>query len=166
MADVSEKHLHRFAHEAHKWREKFHGFREHNAKRIELAVETVVTGAGAFVAGVIDGRTDKGSGALTVMHVPASLGIGVALIAAGYAGAAGKDWSPHLHSFGNGFIANYAAAKGHKFGADWLNGGMKAAFGHPSAPPQQIAAAAHGMPDPAQMAQAVANMQAAAGVPR
>ena len=35
MADVSEKHLHRFAHEAHKWREKFHGFREKNAHRVE-----------------------------------------------------------------------------------------------------------------------------------
>ena len=163
MADVSEKHLHHFAHEAHKYREKFHAFREANGKRIEQVVRTVTIGAGAFVAGAIDGRTDKGSGALTIMHVPASLGIGVALIAAGYAGAAGKEWSPHLHNFGDGFIANYAASKGHKFGQDWLNGGLKGAFGGSTAPALPTAAA-HGMPDPAQMAQAVANMRAAGGV--
>jgi hypothetical protein len=166
MADVSEKHLHRFAHEAHKWREKFHGFREANAKAVERTVRTVTIAAGAFAAGTIDGRFDKGDGAPTIMHVPATLAIGVGLIAAGYAGAAGKDWSVHLHNFGDGFVANYAAAKGHKFGADWLHGGVRAAFGHAPSAPAQVAAAAHGMPDPAQMAQAVANMQAAAGVPR
>ena len=165
MADASEKHLHHFAHEAHKWREKFHGYREKLAGHTERVVRTVEVGAGAFAAGVIDGRFDKGNGAPTILHVPATLAIGVGLAVAGFMDAAGKNWSGHLNNFGDGFIANYAAGKGHKFGQDWQHGGVKAAFLPSSAAPQ-IAAAAHGMPDPQQMAQAVANMQAAAGVPR
>lgn len=131
-------------------------YKERGAAFTRKAVGTVEIGVGAWAGGVLEGRTQG----MTVLHVPAPMLAGLLLVGAGYADLAGKEWSPHLENFGNGFVASCAASLGHRFGENWFAGGLSNAL-HGGAKTAALGAgtpAVHGVPNPAAMAGMVQNM--------
>ncbi len=162
MADFSERHVHHIAQHAHRVHRKHEALKAKFKGFTERFVSTLEVGAGAYLGGVLEGRTNDGK----VLHVPINLGAGLLALAAAHLDLAGREWSGHLNNLGNGFVASYAGRAGYHFGEKWLHEGFGAAFGrHPMAPPLPApppAAAAAGVPDPAQMAAIVAQMQQAA----
>jgi hypothetical protein len=98
------------------------------------SVEVLEIGAGAAIAGVIQGREiAKGNvhGA-RLLGLPADLAIGVALEVAGHFDLAGPEWSHHLCNFGAGFIAGYASDWGNAFGKRWVSEGHLPLFERPA----------------------------------
>lgn len=117
------------------------------------SVEVLEIGAGAAIAGVIQGRAiAKGnlSGA-RVLGLPADLAIGLGLEIAGHMDLAGPEWSHHLCNFGAGFVAGYASDWGVSFGKRWVSEGHLPLFEHS---PQ--AAVSKGEVSPQQMADVLA----------
>lgn len=153
MANITEEHLHHMAKRHHHISKKFDALRDKFAGMTERAVRTVEVGAGAFLGGVLEGRTDGG----TVLHVPMNLGVGIALSAAGYLDLAGEEYSKHLNNFGDGFIGSYVGSKGYAFGQNWRNTGKLFGGGQGALP----AAAASGELSDAQMAAVVERMRQA-----
>lgn len=142
MADYAH-HVHQaLAHthqEKEKYKKKWEGIKESLGSKVEATVCLLEVGAGAYLGGLVEGRTDQG----TFMHVPLNLAAGIALAGAGIAGAAG-EWSPHLTNLGSGFVASYAASAGFKFGKTWRGSGslgaaLKGAAGVPAALPTPVA---------------------------
>jgi hypothetical protein len=89
------------------------------------SVEVLEIGAGAAVAGVIQGRAiaqGHMEGA-RILGLPADLMLGVGLELAGHFDLAGEEWSHHLCNFGAGFIAGYASDWGVAFGKRWVSEG-------------------------------------------
>lgn len=83
-------------------------------------VETLEVSAGALLGGVIDGRFgSKEKGLPSLMHIPVTLGAGLALNVLGHFDAAGKQWSQHLCNVGNGLLAAYLSSVGFHFGQSW-----------------------------------------------
>lgn len=76
-------------------------------------IRTAEVGMGAFVMGGVQGRF----GDVSIGPVPVSLGSGLLLHAAGFAGVGGKNAS-HLHAIGDGCLAAYLATLGTGVGAD------------------------------------------------
>jgi hypothetical protein len=152
--NVTEEHLHHMAKKLHHTNSKLHAIRAKFSGVTERAVRTVEVGAGAWLGGLVEGRTAGG----TVMHVPINLGVGIALSAAGYLDLAGSEWSGHLNNFGDGFIASYVAATGYAFGKRWKETGKLFA----AKAPAQLAAPVQGDLSEAQMAAIVSRMQQAA----
>ncbi len=162
MANITEEHLHHMAKRHHHTMRKLDALKDKFAGVTQRFLGTLETGAGAFLGGAIEGKTDGG----TVLHVPINLGLGAVLLAAGHLDLAGKQYSEHLNNVGNGFIGSYLAATGFAFGKRWAQGGLKAAFHRapppmplPPPPPVQV----QGTLSEAQMADIVSRMQAAAG---
>jgi hypothetical protein len=159
MADYTP-HVHSMMSHLHKEKEhykgKWHGLRNKLASHVEGAVTLAEVGAGAFLGGVVEGRTKQG----TFLHVPINLGAGLALAGAGIADLAG-DWSPHLINLGTGFIASYTAATGYQLGKKWLDTGklFGGAIGAP-APAAALPPPAAAVP-PAHVMAGIAAMQAA-----
>lgn len=155
MANITEQHLHHMAKRHHHTMRKFEALKDKFSGMTERAVRTVEVGAGAWLGGLAEGRTNGG----TVLHVPINLGIGVALSAAGYLDLAG-EWSGHLNNFGDGFIGSYVAATGYNFGKRWRDTGKLFGGGTPPAalPPPAV----HGDLSEGQMAAIVDRMRQAA----
>lgn len=82
-------------------------------KMANTVIRTAEVGMGAFVMGGIQGRF----GDVSIGPVPVSLGSGLLLHAAGFAGVGGRNAS-HLHAIGDGCLAAYLATLGTGVGAD------------------------------------------------
>lgn len=117
------------------------------------AVRTLELGAGAFLGGALEGKTQQGK----FLHVPINLLGGVAAIGAGMLDLAG-DWSPHLATLGEGMVASYASSVGYAFGQRWQAGGLRAAFGGGAPVPLPPPPVAIPAPPPAHMAGIVGGM--------
>lgn len=122
-------------------------------------IETLEVSAGALAGGVIDGRWgSKDKGLPSIMHIPVTLGAGLALNVLGHFDVAGKQWSPHLCNVGNGLLASYLSSVGFHFGQNWqARGSLFAKKGSAALP-----AAASGSIGEAQMADILRNLQTAA----
>ena len=152
--NVTEEHLHHMAKKLHHTNSKLAALKDRFSGVTERAVRTVEVGAGAWLGGLVEGRTAGG----TVMHVPINLGAGIALSVAGYLDLAGNQWSGHLNNFGDGFIASYVAATGYAFGKRWKETGKLFAAKAPTA----LSPGVSGDLSEAQMAAIVTRMQQAA----
>jgi hypothetical protein len=133
--NLTHHHLHHAYSQAEKHKRKWEAYREKFSAITEGAVRLAEVGAGAWLGGMIEGKTSQA----TFMHVPINLGVGVALAGAGFLDLAGA-YSEHLANVGDGFIASYAAATGYNFGKNWketgkLFGAKAAPAPLPAAPP-------------------------------
>jgi hypothetical protein len=171
--NITEEHLHHMARKHHATMRKLDGLRDKFGSITQRAVSTIEHGAGAFIGGALEGKTNGAS----LGPVPINLGIGALLLVAGHLDLAGPVYSEHLNNIGNGFVGSYLAATGYSFGKRWADTGkLFGGGGHPwtqpygsngwsvpapSAPPPAI----NGDLDPAQMAAIVQRMQAAAQAP-
>ena len=84
------------------------------SRTIETIVHTSEVSSAAFVAGVAQGRWHG----IQFLGVPLDLGLAVALHVGAFIGLAGKA-SPHLHGFGDGFLAAFLTTTGYGVGHDW-----------------------------------------------
>ena len=90
-----------------------------------------VTG-GAFLAGVVQGRAgDEGA---HILHIPAEIVGGAALLAAGWTNFFGK-YSDHVANVGIGALAAFAAGKGFGVGKHWHDTGSLFGGGAPASLP-------------------------------
>ena len=131
----------------------------------EKSFEVLEIGAGAAIAGVIQGRAmAKGEpGGARLFGLPADLAIGIGLELAGHFDLAGEH-SHHLNNFGAGFIAGYASDWGVAFGRKWVEGGSFPLFHHHGQAPQLPPAGppvVKGEIHPQQMADALVNRMSA-----
>jgi hypothetical protein len=169
MANITEEHLHHMAKRHHATMQKLDGIRSKVAARLSGFVGTLEVGAGAWLGGVVEGRTSGAS--LPVLGLPINLGVAAALLAAGHLNAGGEEWSSHFNNLGNGFLGSYAAATGYAFGKRWKDTGkVLGGGGHPwvspyAEPGWTVPPAVHGDLSEAQMAAIVSRMQAAAAHP-
>jgi hypothetical protein len=135
MANITEEHLHHMARRHHAAMQKFDGLRAKISKGAHTFFGIAETGAGAWLGGMLEGRTSGGS----IGPVPYNLGIGGVLLAVGHLNLAGTEYSKHFENLGNGFIGSYLAATGYAFGKRWkdskhvLGGGA----GHPWSQPYE-----------------------------
>lgn len=158
MANITADHLHHLARRHHATMKQLDGLREKFAGITNRFVGTVEVGAGAWLGGIIEGRT----GGATVAHVPINLVAGAALLAAGHLDIAGSEWSEHLNNIGNGFLGSYVAATGYAFGKRWGESGKLFGGSSQEALPSEPV---RGDLTDAQMAAIVQRMQAAAAAP-
>jgi hypothetical protein len=86
---------------------------------VRQLTQTLEVSSAALGMGVLSGRY----GALRIpgTPVPLDLVIGVALHGLGLAGAVSKQYTDHLHNFGDGVLAAYATKLGAGFGVSWRN---------------------------------------------
>ena len=167
MANITEEHLHHMAKRHHTTMKKLDGLRDKFSGITERFVGTVEVGAGAWLGGIIEGRT---SGGTLPLNVPINLGVGALLLAAGHLDLAGPQWSAHLNNVGNGFVSSYVAATGYAFGKRWRDTGkLFGGGGHPwlhpyetQLPPPGAGPSVQGDLTEAQMATIVQRMQQAA----
>ncbi len=94
-------------------RRRLAGLKQRGDAMANTVIRTAEVGMGAFVMGGIQGRF----GDVSIGPVPVSLGSGLLLHAAGFAGVGGKNAS-HLHAIGDGCLAAYLATLGTGVGAD------------------------------------------------
>lgn len=88
-------------------RARVDGMKRRGEAVMTKAVHSVESGAAAFTAGVVQGKT----GGVDILGVPLELGLGVGLNLAGYLGLGGR-MSAHLHGFGDGFLAAFLTTQG------------------------------------------------------
>lgn len=139
------------------------GIRERAAGMTEKVIRTGTVGAAALAGGVIQGRA--GEGGAHFLHIPADLGLGIGLNLLGYFHAAGKQ-SHHLVNLGDGFLASFTSSLGFSWGDSWRRTGSL--FGHKGAsalPAPGAGVASAGELSPAEMANIVARVRAASGMP-
>jgi hypothetical protein len=110
---LSKADLTRAASRAESLKSRISSLRKKTEKTTERVVHTVEVSAGAFTAGVIQGR-----GGIDILNVPLELALGAGLNLAGYLGLGGK-MSEHLNGFGDGFLAGYATQMGFAVGKTW-----------------------------------------------
>ena len=163
MANITEEHLHHMARRHHATMKKLDTIQEKFAAHAGWLIGTVEVGAGAWIGGVVEGKTAGG----TFLNVPWNLGAGAALLAVAHLGGhlpAVAKFSDHLNNLGNGFLSSFTAAQGYAFGKRWKESGkMLGGGGHPwTQPYAEVPPAVHGDLSEAQMAAIVQRMQAAA----
>jgi len=180
--DITEEHLHHMAKRNHGLWQKLESFKAGAARVTKNIVTPLEVGLGAWLGGVIHGKTMKSVDPVTGVTIGASIGpvpfelaAGLGVLAAGHFDLAGDKMSHHLENVGTGLVAAFASNKGYAFGERWKLGGFRAAiqpWHHAAAPTLPApaapgAAAVHGDLSPAQMATVVETMrQAAASAPR
>lgn len=155
--NLNEQHVHHMAKRLHQAHSKLAELRDRFAGATERFVSTLEVGGGAFIGGVIEGRTEGGA---LFGHVPYNLAGGALLLAAGHLELAGEEWSDHLNNVGNGLLAGYIASKGYAFGKRWHDTGKFLGGG---STPELPGAAVSGEFDPRAMQGMVAAMNQAAG---
>lgn len=155
---IHEQHVHHLAKRLHQAHGKIDELRAKWSGVANAALSTAEVSAGAFLGGVLEGKTD---GAALLDKIPYNLLGGVALLAAGHTVLADSDWAEHVNNVGNGFVAGYIASKGFAFGQRWQQTG-KLLGGGASAPglPGPVV---QGEFSPEVMQQMAARMQGAAG---
>lgn len=119
--NYTEAHIHHLAKKAHNYKSKLEEVLGDRASVVERAVGLLEIGAGAWAGGMVEGRFAGD----TFLHVPPNLLGGLLFNAAGFLGESvfGKEWAPHLNTFGNGMIASWTAALGFTFGQRWQQTG-------------------------------------------
>lgn len=152
--DFTRQHVEHAVKRAHHFQGKFEQIREKLESVAQGTAETLEVSAGALLGGVIDGRFGKGS-LPTIMHVPITLGAGIALVALGHFPKVSGRASSHLGNVGNGFLANYLSHVGFQFGKNWQDRGSLFAKKGSAALP----AAAAGSLGEDQMAQILSRLQ-------
>ena len=157
IMNVTETHLHHMAKRHHSVLKKLEGIKGKLTHMTGRGVSVLEVAAGAWMGGVIEGRT----AGKTVLHVPLNLALGLATTAAGLLDLAGP-YSEHLSNLGEGMVASYTAAAGFAFGQRWRTTGKLFARGAAAPAPAPAAAAAAGDLSPAQVNQIIAQMQQAA----
>ena len=108
--------LHAMARRHHATMQKLDSLREIWVSRKDRLFGTLETGAGAWIAGMVKGRTEGpalGSFGKFATH---PLTLGTALLALGYLDGAGHR-SDDVVAFGNGYVSSFFAAKGFEMGA-------------------------------------------------
>ena len=139
MAHITEEHLHHMARRHHATMKKLDGLRDKFAGFTSRFVGTIEMGAGAWIGGAIEGRTNGAS----IGPLPINLGVGALFLAAGHLDLAGSQWSDHLNNLGNGFVGSYLAASGYAFGKRWKETGkLLGGGGHPWTHPYDTGAPA------------------------
>ena len=131
MANITAEHLHHMAKRHHATMQKVVLIQERVAGVVQRSTGTLETGAGAWLGGLLEGRT----GGQSLGPVPLNLAAGLAMVAVGHVAGAAKDgplgsMSPmadHLNNLGNGLIGSYLAGAGYAFGKRWKETGK--AFG-------------------------------------
>lgn len=143
MANITAAHLHHMARRHHATMQKVVVIQERVAGIVQRSTSALETGAGAWIGGLLEGRTAGKS----VGPIPLNLGVGIVMLAAGHLTAAGKagvtfgdvgQLSGHLNNLGNGFIGSYLAAAGYAFGKRWRETGkVFGGGGHPWTQPYE-----------------------------
>lgn len=159
--NITYEHLHHAVKKGEGFKKRLEAYREKLEGATTKIVRTLEVGAGAAVAGLIQGKFDHPH----FLHMPVDLVAGLGLNIAGYLDAAG-DYSEHLCNFGDGFVAAYTSGLGYQMGDTWKKTGKlfgaKAPAALPAAPSAAVvsgdaSAMAH------QMAANIAAMQQAQG---
>lgn len=114
MAAITRSDIGGWKQKALRLRGKMASNREAATRTIETVVHTTEVSSAAFVAGVVQGRY----GGVELLGVPLDLGLAVALHVGAFIGLAGKA-SPHLHGFGDGFLAAFLTTSGRGVGQNW-----------------------------------------------
>lgn len=151
MAFVGEQHLHHMAKRLHSANRTIDQFLARRHVRYAVLINTVEVGAGAWLGGMIEGKTNNGT--LPLVKLPINLGLGIGLSVLGMLDYTGH-YGAHLANLGAGFVGSYAATMGYTFGKRWTETGSFPLF-------KKKAAAAPAMPSPDAMAAAAALHQAA-----
>src|SRR5947207_10358685 len=179
MAHITEEHLAHMARRHHATMKKLDTLRETVMGASHHAFSLVETGAGAWLGGMIEGKT----GGYALGPLPVNLLAGIGLLVVGYGKFAGVAYSQHFENLGNGLVGSWFAAIGYAFGKRWKEtgkafGGGGHPWGHPydngwgpapgavpAMPPPPPPPQASGALSDAEMAAIVARMQQAAGAP-
>jgi hypothetical protein len=162
---ITEEHLHHMAKRHHDTMRKFDAYKAKFAGLASKFVSTLEVSGGAFLGGVVEGKTDGG---LLMKVVPINLAAGAALLVVGHLPwAEERGVDAHLNNVGNGLVAGYVASKGYAFGKHWHDTGKlfgdKGATALPAGPSAPVV---HGEINEATMNAILARMQsAAAGAP-
>ena len=118
--NYTEAHVHHLAKKAHAYKSRLEEHLGSQASVVERGLNLLVIGAGAWLGGMVEGKTGGG----TVAHVPINLLAGLVFNGAGFFGEkVFGAYAPHLNQFGNGFNASWVAAKGFTFGQTWQQTG-------------------------------------------
>ena len=111
----AEQQLRSMAARHHATMKKLDGLREQWAVRKDRFVSTLETGAGAFAAGLVQGRTEGFARDPVTKFTLHPLALGTTILALGYLDIDARRTDDIIH-FGNGYVASYFAAKGFAFG--------------------------------------------------
>ena len=93
--------------------QKLDGIREKISGLSARAISTIETGVGAWVGGLIEGRTRTGR---NPFPAPLNLFMGSALVLMDHVGMGGERYREHYGNFGNGLLGSYLAGIGYRFG--------------------------------------------------
>ena len=157
--NVNEHHVHHLAKRLHQAHSKLDELTGKWSERLSGVVSTVEVGTGAFLGGLLEGKTN---GAALFDRVPYNLLAAGALLAGGHLAKGSKvagDYSDDIINVGNGFLAGYIASKGFAVGQDWQARGKLFGGGGGSLPPGPVV---QGELTPAQM-QAMVDRMGVAG---
>ena len=121
MANITAEHLHHMAKRHHATMQKVVVIQDRVAAITKRSVSSLEVGAGAWLGGLLEGRT----GGMSLGPVPLNLAAGLALVAGGAVISAGRaaPYGDHLHDLGNGLIGSYLAGAGYAFGKRWKETG-------------------------------------------
>lgn len=156
---IHEQHVHHLAKRLHQAHGKIDELRAKWSGVANAALSTAEVSAGAFLGGVLEGKT---SGGALFDRLPYNLLGGVALLAAGHTVLADTDYADHVNNVGNGFIAGYVASKGYAFGERWRDTG-KILGGGGGSPAQLPGPVVQGELSPEAVHRMAAVMQGAVG---
>lgn len=149
---VGEQHLHHLAKRLHSANRTIDEFLAKRHIRYAVLVNAAEIGAGAWLGGMIEGKTNNGT--LPLVKMPINLGVGVGLSVLGLLDFTGR-YGTHLANVGAGFLGSYAATMGYAFGKKWADTGSFPLF-H-----KKAKGGAAPMPSPDALAAAAALHQAA-----
>lgn len=114
MLKIGKHHLAKAQSQIESLKKRHAGAIQRGESAIMSTVRTVEVGAAAFAAGIAKGKY----GGIEVMGIPGDLGAGVALHLASHVFMS-KGTAEHARAFGDGLLAAFAAAEGHKIGKKW-----------------------------------------------
>lgn len=133
MTHITSEHLHHLAKRHHATMKKLDSITGKVAEITSRFVGTAETGGGAWLGGVLEGKTNGRQ----IGPIPLNLAIGAGLLVAGHVVGGQNNpslarWGDDLSNFGTGFIGSYLAATGYAFGKRWQETGkLFGGGGHP-----------------------------------
>lgn len=154
---IHEQHVHHLAKRLHQAHGKIDQLRAKWSGVAEAALSTVEVSAGAFLGGVVEGKTEGGA---LFGHIPYNLAAGVVALGVGHY-FNDEEWAGHLGNVGNGLVAGYIASKGYAFGQRWQSTGKL--LGGGSAPAGLPGPVVQGELSPQAIQEMAARMQGAVG---
>lgn len=125
--NLNEHHVHHLAKRLHQAHGKLDALTAKWRDAAGAAVSTAEIAGGAYLGGVLEGKTEGGA---LFGHVPYNLLGAIGLLAVGHFEVLGAEASGHLTNVGNGVLAGYVASKGYAAGKRWNDSGsIKGIFG-------------------------------------